>query len=236
MQLSPDVLATARQAPFLHGLSPANLETVLAHAGWQLCQPGVYFFMENAPAQKAYLLVEGKAKLLQVTPAGQQVLMGYVTPGQMFGLVAMLNDTPYPVSVQAVNRCRALWWDRPTLHTLLKQHPAIALNTIHILSHKVILFQNRIREMATQQVEQRIAHALVRLLRQVGRKVDDGILIDMPLSRQDLAEMTGTTLYTVSRVLKEWEKRGLVQAGRMNVLVRQPHGLVLIAEGMTDTN
>ncbi|MEZ5764374.1 MAG: Crp/Fnr family transcriptional regulator [Xanthobacteraceae bacterium] len=86
-------------------------------------------------------------------------------------------------------------------------------------------------DMATKQVEQRIAHALLRLVRQSGKKTDDGVLIDFPISRQDIAEMTGTTLHTVSRVLSAWEDKGLVKSARQQVSVIQPHKLLLLAEG-----
>jgi len=84
-------------------------------------------------------------------------------------------------------------------------------------------------EMATQQVEQRIANALLRLINQTGRKVAAGIEIDFPITRQDLSEMTGSTLHTVSRTLSAWEKQGMVASGRKRITVCEPHQLVLLA-------
>ena len=81
-------------------------------------------------------------------------------------------------------------------------------------------------------MERRIAHTLLRLIRYAGRKVDRGVLLDLPLTRQDLAEMTGTTLYTVSRVLSRWETEGIIESERQQVLVRIPHKLVAIAEDL----
>jgi CRP-like cAMP-binding protein len=91
---------------------------------------------------------------------------------------------------------------------------------------------DRYQELATERVEQRVARALLRLARQVGQKEEDGILINLPLSREDLAEMIGTTLYTVSRILSRWEHQGLVKTGRERVLIRNPHALVDIAEDL----
>jgi CRP-like cAMP-binding protein len=88
--------------------------------------------------------------------------------------------------------------------------------------------QERYRELATEKVERRIARALLRLVAQMGVKMEKGI--ELTFTRQDLAEMSGTTLYTVSRVLSEWERQGVVEAGRERVLIRNPHGLVSIAE------
>jgi CRP-like cAMP-binding protein len=81
-------------------------------------------------------------------------------------------------------------------------------------------------------VEQRLARALIRLAGQAGQQTPTGVLIDLPLSRVDLAEMTGTTIYTASRVLSRWEHQGLVETGREWVLVRQPSALAAVAEDM----
>jgi CRP-like cAMP-binding protein len=88
----------------------------------------------------------------------------------------------------------------------------------------------RVVEMSTQQVEQRVAHALLRLAKQSGRKVEHGVEIDFPISRQDIAQMTGTTLHTVSRILSGWEQRGLIESGRQRIVLREPHKLFVLAE------
>lgn len=85
-------------------------------------------------------------------------------------------------------------------------------------------------EMSTAQVEQRVAHTLLRLVQQSGRKTQDGIEIDFPITRQDIAEMTGTTLHTVSRLLSAWEDKGMVRSGRQKVIVTDAHSLLLVAE------
>jgi CRP-like cAMP-binding protein len=115
---------------------------------------------------------------------------------------------------------------------LVLRYPQLALNILRVVSAHVIEFQNRYRELATERVERRVARALLRLANQAGQKVAGGILIDVALTQQDLAEMTGTTRYTISRMLGEWEQRGLVKAGRGRVLVKQPHNLVVIAEDL----
>ncbi|GBC80838.1 Global nitrogen regulator [bacterium HR09] len=94
--------------------------------------------------------------------------------------------------------------------------------------------QQRILELASERVEQRLARCLTRLARQVGRQVPEGILLDVPLSRQDLASMTGTTLYTVSRILSHWEGQGIVKAGRQKLVILRPHALVAVAEDLPE--
>ncbi|MEO5614388.1 MAG: Crp/Fnr family transcriptional regulator, partial [Cypionkella sp.] len=84
-------------------------------------------------------------------------------------------------------------------------------------------------EMATKQVEQRIASALLRLITQMGRRVERGIEIDFPITRQNISDMTGSTLHTVSRLLSAWEKDGIVASERKKITVTAPHQLVLLS-------
>ena len=104
-------------------------------------------------------------------------------------------------------------------------------NTLQTVGQRLQEAHTRVIEMTTEEVERRIAHALFRLVKQAGRKVESGIEIDFPISRQDVAEMTGTTLHTVSRVLSAWEQQGLVESGRQRITIRDPHRLFGIAEG-----
>jgi CRP/FNR family transcriptional regulator, nitrogen oxide reductase regulator len=128
----------------------------------------------------------------------------------------------------------ALAWDAQAMIRLLHSYQRIALNLAQLLAGRVEELQDRFRELATERVEQRVARAVLRLARQAGRRVDDGVLIDMALTRQDLAQMTGTTLYTVSRILSRWDAAGLVEAPRERLLIRSPHGLVVIAEDLPE--
>ena len=222
------------KASLLRGLSDLELQAVLAEARIQKSTDGAFFFLESDPAEKSYILLNGKVKLGQVTEVGQQVILGYVIPGRVVGISSMLKKVTYPVSAQAVGDCRALVWDQATINRLMDAYPRMGLNALRIMAGQIREFQNTIRDLSTKRVEQRIARAILRLARQSGRKIEAGVLIDLPLTRQDLAEMTGTTLYTVSRVLTEWENQGLVQSQRQRVVIRAPHGLVKIGEDLPD--
>jgi CRP-like cAMP-binding protein len=221
----------ARAWPF-HGLGEAELQTVLQAAQRRRVARDAFFFLQGDAATVFYVLLEGRVKLTQLTPEGHQVLVRFIGPGDGFGIVAALNGAEYPLSAQAMEDCLALAWESETIVGLMERYPRIALNALRLLAGRFKELQDRYRELATERVEQRVARALLRLARQTGRKVEGGVLIDLPLSRQDLAEMTGTTLYTVSRILSRWEQQGLVEAGRERVLIRNPHGLVVIAEDL----
>ena len=214
------------------GLALPALTDVAQSARQRSIQNDAFFFHQGDPATTLYVLIQGRVRIAQVTPEGQQVILRIISPGEMFGGIAALGDASYPASAQALEASVALAWDGETVARLMEEYPRIALNALRLLAGRYQEMQDRYRELATERVERRVARALLRLLRQTGRKVENGVLIDFPLSREDLAELTGTTLYTVSRILSGWEKAGLIETGRQRVLIRIPHKLVVIAEDL----
>ena len=112
----------------------------------------------------------------------------------------------------------------------LHQYPNIAINLLGIILERMDDVQHRYLEICTERVDQRIARSLLRLMRRAGSKTGFGIQIDMPLSRRNIADYSGTTVYTVSRTLSAWEKNGWIKSGREQIVVTDPHALVQFAE------
>jgi CRP/FNR family transcriptional regulator, nitrogen oxide reductase regulator len=214
------------------GLKPEEIEEVIRRGRLRKIQKGSFYFHEGDPAEQFYVLTAGRIKLTQVTPEGQQVILRYISPFEEFAVIAVLSEIVYPVSAEAAKDSTAMVWDKAAMQQLMQKHPKISLNALGILANRVREFQDRVREMATERVERRIARTLLRLVRQAGEKTPEGVLINLPLSRQDLAEMTGTTLFTVSRILSQWESKGIVNSGRERIIIQLPHGLVSIAEDL----
>lgn len=223
------------QVGLFRGFSPADLAKIVELAHTRRFPPEAFCFHQDDPADTLFVLTQGQVRLTQLSPEGNQVLLRFIQPGEMFGGIGLLGEGTYPASAQALSDSTALTWDSETLMRFTETHPRLAVNAMRHLTHRVQELQQRNLELATERVERRIAHALLRLARASGRKVEGGVLIDLALSRQDLAEMTGTTLYTVSRTLSAWQQQGLIEAGRERVLIRYPHGLVIIAEDLPVT-
>ena len=221
----------ARTPPF-QNLSPADLDIVRQAAHLRHVERNAFFYHQDDPATNFYILLEGQVRLSEVTSEGHQVLVRFISPGEAIGIISVLRNSVYPLAAQAVDDCRALAWDSTSLEQLMERFPRIAINGLRLVSQRWHEVEERYRELATERVERRIAQTLLRLVRQVGRKVKNGVLIDLPLTRQDLADMTGTTHYTVSRILSNWEQENLIEAGRGRVLICYPHGLARIAEDL----
>jgi CRP/FNR family transcriptional regulator, nitrogen oxide reductase regulator len=214
------------------GLDVPALEVVLSEARELSFEEDSFVFYQDDPAERIYVLKSGRIKLYQIADDGQQVLMRVMTPGMMFAAISLVEGAVYPVSAEAAQSSQIIYWSQTTMLRLIDRFPPMAINALKILAGHVREFQNRYRELATERVERRLARTVLRLVSQTGRKTAEGVLLDLPLTRQDLAEMTGTTLYTVSRILSQWESQDLVLASRERLVVRYPHGLVSIAEDL----
>jgi CRP-like cAMP-binding protein len=224
------VEAILQTVALFNGLTAQQLADVVSSAHRVTRDAGRLFFEQGARADCFYVLTAGRVKITQVTPEGHQIVLRLVAPAEPFGGVAAFGGPVYPVAAEAIEPSTAFGWDGPAMSHLLSRHAALAVNVLHFVASRLRDAQDRYRELATERVEQRVAHALLRLARDAGRTIDAGVLIDMPLSREDLAEMTGTTIYTVSRLISSWEDRGLVEGGRQRIVIRRPRDLAAIAE------
>lgn len=196
-------------------------------------EDGSFFFLQGDPAEYLYILLSGRAKLCQIAPDGQQVNLRTLNPNQLFGAVGAVDPlATYPACAQALEDSSALAIRSNQFRKLLEERPHLSFGLMKLMTSYITEMQNRYREMVTEKVEQRIARVLLRLAGQSGKRVDEGVLIELSFSRQDLAEMAGTTLFTVSRVLSAWEKQGLISTGRERVTLANPHGVMKIAEGL----
>jgi len=191
-----------------------------------------FLFFQGDPASHAYVLASGRVKLLQSNPSGQQVNLRTVKEWEMFAaLGAIRPDATFPVTAQALEESSALAIETKFLREMMQTRPYLNFGLMQLMTGYINELQARYRELATERVERRLALTLLRLASQIGKRIkDDDPTVELPLTRQDLAEASGSTMFTVSRTLAEWERQGLLETGRGRVLIRNPHGLVKIAE------
>ncbi len=226
--LDPSLLA---DLAVFQGLSQADLREILADARSVRAAKGETIFEQGAAPSRFFVLLHGALQVTKTTPDGQQVVVRYVSPGEIFGVAVAIGLPAYPGTVTATIDSVLLVWPSAAWPRLVARAPGLALNVLQTVGTRLQDAHTRVVEMSTEQVERRIAHVLLRLARQSGRKTEDGIEIAFPISRQDVAEMTGTTLHTVSRILSAWEKDGLVSSGRQRIVICDPHRLFGLAEG-----
>lgn len=223
--------SVVRTVPLFERMTDAELDDVLGQASSRRYAAGTAVFEQGQPAEHFFVLLHGRLRVTQVTPEGQQMVIRMVNPGDLFGIARALRRTDYPGTSMAVVESIALAWPMSAWEGMLDKHPALAVNAMQTMGGRLQEAHARMRELSTEEVERRVAHAVLRLANQSGKKEAAGIRIDFPVSKQDIAEMTGTTLHTVSRILSAWESAGLVEGGRQKLLIKDPHQLVLIGDG-----
>ncbi|WP_316229548.1 Crp/Fnr family transcriptional regulator [Bradyrhizobium sp. SZCCHNR1070] len=217
--------------PMFAGLSPAEQDELLGEARSIRYAKGTAVFDQGAEASRFFLLLHGHLRVEKTTSQGQQSVVRYVSAGELFGVAQAMSLLRYPATAVAAVDSIALAWPSASWARLIAKYPSLASSALQTVGNRLQDTQARVMEISNEQVEQRVAHALLRLAKQAGRKVENGIEIDFPISRQDIAEMTGTTLHTVSRILSAWEGEGLVEGGRQRIVLCDTQRLRGFAEG-----
>ncbi len=194
------------------GLTDIERERWLSRATSAALKRGHVLARQGEQARHFYLLESGFLKVLQLSAEGTELIVRFVSPGEPFGGVVALGNAPYPVSATAAQPSVVRTWSRDAMTELLIETPQVRMNIMREMAAHMTDALTRVRELTTERVGPRLAHTLLRLARQCGQKGPDGILIPQPLTRQELADLTGTTLYTVSRTLTRWEAEGLLES------------------------
>jgi len=226
-QLDLDILG---RTEIFRGLPASALAEIRASAVRRPLATGDVLVRQDDPATTFFVIVSGRLRVTQATADGQQVILRYLGSGEIAGYTALYGGSGHPGTITALDVTELLAWNAATIAEFLAKYPKAALNAVAILGSRYHDMQVRLRELSTERVEQRIAHTILRLAEQAGRRTARGVEIAFPLSRQDLAEMAGTTLHTVSRTLSGWEEQGVIDSGRRRVIVRDARALGVIAE------
>ena len=202
----------------------------MPRARWRHRQKPVLFHQGDAPAQ---LIVVGKGfvKMGQVSGRGEASIIRIMEPGDVIGCVAVFRRTPYPATATTLMDSVLLSWPATWILDLLDHYPEMRANALDIVGGRAEELVQGLHGMATARVERRIARVLLRLAERTGQAAPEGTEIGFPLSRQEIAEMVGTDVFGVSRVLRRWADQRLVIADRLRVVLLDPRHLTRIADG-----
>ena len=225
---TPDEL---RRSRVFDGLTDLERDAWLERSEACTYQRGQSLARQGDPARHFFVVESGLVKILQLTAEGTELIVRFVAAGEPFGGVVALGDAPYPVSAVVVQPALIRQWTRQAVTDLLGRMPQVRVNIMREMTSHMTEALTRVRELTTERVGQRLAHTLLRLAKQCGERQPDGVLITQPLTRQELADLTGTTLYTVSRTLSEWETQGLMESRKRLLFIRSSRRLEALAGG-----
>lgn len=225
------VRATATQGALFSGLPENLVGQLFAAAMFRQAQKDAVLFHQGDAPEQLLQVVSGLVRMTQINAEGVQNTLRLMRSGELLGCVAVIQQFPYPATATAVEDSIVLSWRATQFLGLLKQHQPIMDNTLAIVGARTRDMVQRVGDMSGKNVERRIAAALLRLADQAGTKSDDGIQIQFPVTRDDLAEMAGLTYFTISRTLSVWQKQKLISSGRQRMTILDRKRLAAIADG-----
>jgi CRP/FNR family transcriptional regulator len=178
-----------------------------------------YVFMEGDPCKWLYLVAKGRIKIFKNTLAGKDVILEIKSPGDIFGCVAVLDNRPFPASAQAMEPASVIKIGRQNLLKTMEAYPSLKLGTAKYFSDRLRDAHDMLKNIATERVEKRIASMLLKLSEKVGVVENSYTKIDFPLTRQEIAEMVGTTVETCIRTMSKFQKQGMVKSSGNRLLI-----------------
>ncbi len=208
------MLISLDKSEIFESLSSLQFTTLLKKGQQIILQPKSILFHQGDLAERCFMVNRGRLKLTMLSEQGKEVILRYLGFGELAAAIAVLRNQTYPATAECIDETEVIGWDKPTVLALMHQHPAIAINLLGIVFDRIDDVQHRYLEVCSEHVDQRIARSLLRLMRRAGIKTSEGIHIDIPLSRQNIADYCGTTLSTVSRTLSSWEKKDWIKSSR----------------------
>jgi len=190
-------------------------------------EEGGFFFMQGDKADYVHILSSGLAKLCKITADGQQANLRTIHPYQMFGAIGAVDSgSMYPACAQALENSSALAIQSTIFHEVIEKSPELSFALMNLMTGYIREMQERFTDVVTTKVEERLGRIIIRLASQSGVKSEDGLYLELPFTHQDLAEMIGTTQYSISRILTSWEKNGIIKIQRKKLLLPNLHAFV----------
>jgi CRP/FNR family transcriptional regulator, nitrogen oxide reductase regulator len=217
-----------KSLPLFSGVSLLECSNILSNSREHNFSRRQTIFAEGDPLRQILLLVSGCVKQTQFGEDGSEVILRLAGPGEIIGGFGLCSDVAHCSTAQTMEASTVMVWSKASFESVLDRFPVLHRNVIRTLETRLQDMDQRFREISTQRVAPRLSSQLVRLMSQVGKRINGHM--EISLSRSELAQLTGTTLFTVSRLLSQWEQLGIVDARRECVTVRDLPALVELSQ------
>ena len=223
----PNAEELLRTTPIFSRLSPADRKTIAEVSRAQQFEKGETIFEQDSPSDAFYAITSGRVKIFKMMPNGKDVILEVFGPGDPLGAVAAYMDRPFPAGAVALEDTTCVIIPRTAFFRLLETQPSLVRGLLLGLTTRLVELINRLAELTGGRIEPRFARLFLKLASEMGRAERGGTFIPLPLSRQELADMTGTTIETCIRIMSRW--------GKDDVLRTEKDGFVLIDRATLET-
>lgn len=220
--------------PVFAGIPARDVESLAAVALEEAHRARAYIFMEGDAPHWFYLVRSGHVKIVRHSKTGKDVVLELLGPGEIFGGVAVIEKRAYPASAQATEPTVVLKIPADSMIALAERHPAFIKEMALMIGRRLRAAHDSVASLAVDPVEARLAATLLRLAKREGTRSDRGVALPFHLTRQSLADMTGTTVETTIRILSRWLREGLLGEDGDRLVLTDWEGLSALAEGGAD--
>ena len=208
-----------RTTPIFSRLNPADRAAVGAVATVRHYPKGETIFEQETPSDALYTIINGRVKIFRMMPNGKDLILEVFGPGDPLGAVALYMDRPFPASASALEDTTCVVIPRATFFRLLETNPSLVRGLLLGLTTRLVELTNRLAELSSGRIEGRFARLFLKLAREMGRFDRGGTFVPLTLSRQELADLTGTTIETCIRIMSRWGKDGVVRTEKDGFVV-----------------
>jgi len=214
------IIETLKKSDIFSKLKEEEFEAISSLFNLKQYKNNETIFLEGDTSDNFYLVAAGSVKVLKHTVMGKDIILEMMSPGDVFGGVAVLDKKPYPASAEAMEAASVIKISRLDLLKIMEEYPVLKLEIVKYFSDKLRDAHEMLKNIATERVERRIASLLLKLSEKVGVADGEFIKIDFPLTRQEIAEMVGTTVETCIRTMSKFQKDGLVKSSNHRTMIK----------------
>ena len=222
-----DVESVLKVTPVFRRLAPEDLRTIARAAGVRRYEKGQVIFEQDAPADAFYTIASGRVKIFKMLPTGKDMILEVFGTGDPLGAIAAYDGRPFPARAVALEDTLCVVIPRLMFFRLLEEHPSLVRGLMLGMTIRLVELTNRIAQLSGTRIEPRLARLFLKLGDEMGRQERGGTFIPLALSRQELADMTGTTIETAIRIMSRW--------GKENVLHTEKDGFTVLDRRKLET-
>ncbi len=214
-----------KEVDLFRNLDEEELKEIIPYVKKQQFAKKEMIFAEGEPSNYLYIVKSGKVKITKLSQEGKEIILELISPNEIFGGVAVLRGFPYPANAVAMEDTEVLKIERNALMRILDRFPSLMYCIAMNIGERMRGSHEMLKNIALERVEARIASLLLKLSDKMGKETEEGILIDMRLTKQDIADMVGTTVETSIRTMSKLKKMGLIKEKGGQIVITNPPGL-----------
>ena len=210
-----------KQIDLFSELSDQEIQEIASLSRMEAVKKGEFIYFPDDPSDSVYLLKEGRVKVSRLSEDGREVTLAILRPGELFGELALADEGPRETIAEAIDDSLLCVINKADFERTIKGRPGLALKVFKLVGLRLRRLETKVEELVFRNVPSRLAQLLIRLAKEYGRPSQDGTILGLSLSHRELANLVGSTRETVTLVLNDFRKQGIIEIYRRRILIKK---------------